>query len=94
MAISANVLTWGDLKITLAIFEDVLGVGAGRHVVGATNKIEDVLAVIGARDRVVAGFEAEGTSTDKQTPVVDLCDFTAGGREAVGEDESSQGISR
>jgi len=94
VAIGPYVLTWGHLEITFAIFEHSLRVGAGWHVIRATNKIEDVLAVVRFLDRIITGFETEGTRTDEKTPVIDLRDFTTGSREIVRENKSSKGISR
>lgn len=68
------------MKIAMAIFEDILCIGTGRHIIGTSNKIKNILAIVRAFDGVVARFEAENTGTNEEIPVVDLRNCTIGGR--------------
>jgi len=75
-----DVCTHRRLKIALAIFEDILCICTGRHIIGASKKIVNILAIVRIFDGVVACFEAEDTGTDEEIPTVDLSNCTIGGR--------------
>jgi len=75
----------------IARLEDFILGGIG-SVVGASNTVVDVLAVVGGVGAGwVAGLEAEGIGADEVGPLDDL-DVRSTTTECVGEDDASHGI--
>jgi hypothetical protein len=90
----AGVSTNNVLKITLAAGELVVSVGGG-HVVGASNEIVDVLAVVRGGDCGVAEFDAEGSTADEVVPLdsLELCGVVLSTRETGRVYESTERVS-
>jgi hypothetical protein len=90
----SGVSTNNVLEFTLAASELVICVRV-RHVVFASNKIVDVLAVIRSGDGRVAELDAEGSTTDEVVPLNSL-EFGAvalSTRETGTVDESTERVS-
>lgn len=68
---SRCVNTYNFLNFTLTLGELAV-LCSGRHVVGTTNEIIGILAVVWGSDRVEASLEAELVSTDECVPVEHL----------------------
>jgi hypothetical protein len=92
--VSASVDTWEVLVVTSAAQEDIVNIGSG-GIVGATDTIKDVLAVVGGVSTCgVASLEAELSSTHKVVPFdgLDVVGSTSGAK-GLGEEEGTERVS-
>jgi len=80
------------LQATLTLGEFGALVGMRGHVVCASNKVVDVLAIVGAPDRVVANFHAEETSANERAPILALSDDASCAGKIVGEDQATKWV--
>jgi hypothetical protein len=58
--------------------QEHVGSVSGRHVVGTTEQIENVVAVIGGCDGIVTNFEAELIAANEERPIIALSDNAVG----------------